>query len=244
MRIAYYSDLHLEFGSLNYVKELFRKCVADVIVVAGDLMNNGEAPVFLHRLDDLVDIPIIYVPGNHDFYYTSKQAFAVELQRHRYCNVHILNTNIVDILGVRFVGATGWWTEVSKRTLIAINDFFNIKDIRQNENGSAWGRHDRAFFERHLKNDFKGKTVCISHHAPSFKCIPDSLGWRDYNDAYANNWDELLRENGPDIWIHGHIHQQSNDFCIGSTRVVSNPYGYHSRRKLNPDFQEDCIVEL
>ena len=87
------------------------------------------------------------------------------------------------------------------------------------------------------------KTVCISHHAPSYRSIPDELSSRDINQCYANDWDDLIDEFQPDLWIHGHIHQQSNDYLIGRTRVVSNAYGY-ARFKVNPQWQKDFSVVL
>ncbi len=244
MKIAYYSDLHFEFDSSSYFKKILNNIDADVIVVAGDLISRGKTAAALHWLDDVVHVPLLYVPGNHDFYHTSKEEVDIELTKHQFHNVHILNTDLVELDGVRFLGATGWWAACSRRSRISINDFSYILDMEMNNNGIRWEERDKAFFEDHLQKLHWGKTVCISHHAPSFACIPEKLCNRAYNDVYANHWDEMVEGYIPDLWIHGHIHQQSNNFMIGSTRVVSNPYGYHSAKRLNPDFLEKCIVEI
>ncbi len=244
MKIAYYSDLHIEFKSWNFVKSLLRKTEADVLVVAGDLINSGQTAQYLHRIDDIIQVPLLYVPGNHDFYNISKTEYDKELARHQFSNVHVLNSEMIKIGGIRFVGATGWWTDISKRSLISINDFTRIKDIEENQNGNLWGQRDKTFFSEQLATKHPGKTVCISHHAPSLKCIPRNLRWREFNDCYANNWDSILLKHSPTLWIHGHIHQKSNNFMIGATRVLSNPYGYHSKARINPEFREKCIVEI
>lgn len=244
MKIAYYSDLHLEFGGIKNCKKMLQQVQADVIVIAGDLIDCGTTAAILHRFDDIVTVPLLYVPGNHDYYHTSKEKLDIELAEHQFQNVHILNTKTIVLHGVRFIGATGWWTNCSRRSRISINDFCNIQDITIHNHGIRWGELDRAFFEAHLVASHYGTTVCISHHAPSFSCIPQNLRNRLYNDVYANNWDGMLLEYAPALWIHGHIHQQSSDFTIGATRVVSNPYGYHRLGRINPDFSEVCIITL
>lgn len=48
----------------------------------------------------------------------------------------------------------------------------------------------------------------------------------------------------PTVWIHGHIHEPSNDYLLGKTRVLSNPYGYFEANRLNPDWNEKAAIEI
>ncbi|MCL5405760.1 MAG: phosphatase, partial [Deltaproteobacteria bacterium] len=59
--------------------------------------------------------------------------------------------------------------------------------------------------------------------------------------AYASNEEDLVKELGADLWVHGHIHQAC-DYRIGKTRIVSNPKGYpgEAATEFNPDF----VVEI
>jgi len=77
--------------------------------------------------------------------------------------------------------------------------------------------------EKRLAEPFSGKTVVITHMAPSARSIPDHYKDELLSAAYASHLDELAQ--GADLWIHGHIHD-SVDYSIGNCRVISNPLGY------------------
>ncbi|XCN74747.1 MAG: hypothetical protein Q3M24_08390 [Candidatus Electrothrix aestuarii] len=53
-----------------------------------------------------------------------------------------------------------------------------------------------------------------------------------------------IMEYQPAAWIHGHIHEPSNDYLLGKTRVLSNPYGYLEANRVNPDWNEKATVEI
>ena len=71
MRFAWLTDIHLNFlepeaveGFMHEVSEV----PCDAILLSGDI---GEAPnvvEYLNQLDTLVQKPIYFVLGNHDFY--------------------------------------------------------------------------------------------------------------------------------------------------------------------------------
>lgn len=64
----------------------------------------------------------------------------------------------------------------------------------------------------------------MTHFAPCWK----STHMRYYNNIlttyYCNNLDKFIMKHQPDLWIHGHVHN-SNDYMVGTTRVISNPRG-------------------
>ena len=64
-----------------------------------------------------------------------------------------------------------------------------------------------------------GKTVVVSHHAPTLHLTDDY--------AYASNLEAFITDHAPhiDIWMHGHIHQPE-DIELAGVRIVSNPRGY------------------
>ena len=85
-----------------------------------------------------------------------------------------------------------------------------------------------------------------SKHLVSGQLLKSSvseLATRDVNQCYANSWEDMIEVFKPDLWVHGHIHQRSNDYYIGQTRIVSNPYGY-ANSKMNQDWQEECVVKI
>ena len=244
MLIHYFSDLHVEFGSEKLAKQLAGNREADVIICAGDLKPSGKVGRYLHLLDDITHCPFLFVPGNHEYYGTRKETLDRELAEHRYSHVRILNRSTTRIRDVLFIGATGWWEKVSLKSRLIMNDFININDISQAANGVEWGRKDKRFFVDSLLRATEDRVVCISHHAPSKRSFSPSKSWRVQNECYANQWDEIIMEYQPTAWVHGHIHQTSNDYLLGKTRVLSNPYGYLRVNRLNPDWDEKATVEI
>lgn len=85
------------------------------------------------------------------------------------------------------------------------------------------------------------KDVVLTHHAPSPRSIPPKFQGDPLNCAFASDLDALVMESKALLWVHGHIHSQS-DYQIGSTRVVANPRGYP--REEVGDFRADWVLEV
>ena len=100
MKLNILSDLHLGFGAMERpVND------ADVVVLAGDIARPREAASWAMRFDK----PVLYVPGNHEFYGSSIDGALDELKR--LCEgtqVHVLDNGEAVIDGVRFLGTTLW----------------------------------------------------------------------------------------------------------------------------------------
>lgn len=65
MKLAIYSDLHVEHSLFVPPPALD----ADVIVLAGDIHAPGHnTPKWARRPGGFGERPVIYVPGNHEFY--------------------------------------------------------------------------------------------------------------------------------------------------------------------------------
>ena len=63
MKIRVLSDLHLE----NDEPELIPHAQADLIVLAGDIHNHAAGPRWAAQTFDGA-VPVVYVPGNHEYY--------------------------------------------------------------------------------------------------------------------------------------------------------------------------------
>src|SRR5215831_1241628 len=100
MRLNVLSDLHLSVGGLEHPDT-----DADVVVLAGDIARPREAVAWAARFSQ----PVLYVPGNHEYYGSSFDAAAGELKR--LCagtHVHLLDDGEVVLGNVRFLGSTLW----------------------------------------------------------------------------------------------------------------------------------------
>ncbi|MCA1408414.1 metallophosphoesterase [Ensifer sp. IC3342] len=213
---------------------------ADVCVVAGDFGVGGVAPAlgWLHEhVAPAMDV--VFVAGNHDYYRT---AYVDALREGREAasrlpHVHFLENDAVTIGCVTFVGCT-LWTDfaITGSQELAIfdartgmNDYKLIKFTKRPfvrftpERTVRMHLYSRAYLE-HALATAKGKTVVVTHHAPSRLSVSPRFADGRLSAAYASNLDDLMKD-GPTLWIHGHVHQPV-DYVVGLTRVLSNPIGY------------------
>jgi predicted phosphohydrolase len=71
MKLAWLTDVHLNFLDAAGVEEFFRAVAdtpSDAILLSGDVGEAHDVAVHLHALDTAVRRPIYFVLGNHDFY--------------------------------------------------------------------------------------------------------------------------------------------------------------------------------
>ena len=85
-----------------------------------------------------------------------------------------------------------------------------------------------------------GKTVVVTHFAPSLKSADPRYGLTPGTAGFCNALDDLLPH--ADLWLHGHLHCAS-DYRAGRCRVVANPLGY-VRKNEQRTFQECLVIEV
>ncbi|MEH2512250.1 putative phosphodiesterase [Nitrobacteraceae bacterium AZCC 1564] len=253
MKIWMQSDLHHDIAHNAYVPPSDVEC--DVIVVAGDAMAPATLALPWLRKAYGGDKPMIYIPGNHDFYSDHRHPDTKttwEWQREhapRLAAEHdiiFLDDATVEIDGVRFIGST-LWTDFSARPAYitfddavreatrGMNDYKLIKigagrskDMLRPRDTIAAHKVSRAFIERTLAEPTEcAETVVITHHTPSYRSLLGSgMRFADLDWCYASNLESMMcGDSAPALWIHGHIHK-NQDYTIGNTRIVANPRGY------------------
>lgn len=106
MKLLILSDLHLEFAPF----ELPDGLDFDVAILAGDIHSPAvKAARWAGDVARFGGKPVVYVPGNHEFYDTRMdQALAETRAAALSLGVHLLDGDQVVIDGVRFLGATLW----------------------------------------------------------------------------------------------------------------------------------------
>lgn len=229
MKIHLLSDLHNEFEVYEPAR-----LDADVVVLAGDIDVKQRAIAWARRN---FKCPVLYVPGNHEFYRGQLGNTLQKLRALQGDHVHVLDCDDIVLDGVRFLGATGWTdykalgdpATAARTAQNSMTDFKQIRTasyhrVKPNDFADlAFATY--AWLEEKLATPFAGPTVVISHHAPSLRSLktnPHAGGPLDA--AYANSWESLLRS-PVTLWLHGHIHT-AMDYEINSVRVVANPRGY------------------
>lgn len=285
MRIGLMSDLHREFhpapprGSPRdavghepfgphgiSLASLRGRC--DVLVIPGDFDTGAKGAEALIAASEYLGVPIVYVPGNHEFY-GQKIYKALRVLRARLAGsaVHLLDRGVATFtaggVSARFLGAT-LWTDFAlfgaDKSELHMglaqdrkNDFRRItvgpEDVgrpiyRRLLPRDTLGFHlrDLRWLRDRLEEPFDGRTVVVTHMAPSSRSVPPDIRGDHVATGDASNLEGFIEEMQPDAWLHGHTHM-SSDYRIGRTRVVCNPYGYWGH-EMNPDFRPDLAIEL
>jgi Icc-related predicted phosphoesterase len=266
VKLLVFSDLHLEHKPNWSLPDSFPDY--DVCVAAGDI--DGSPAESIRRLatnPGLRGKPIVFTPGNHEFYgnvledaIEEGRAAAIET------GVHFLNADSVTIDGVRIIGATLWsdYALHGNQELgmdaakYGMNDHRLIKRraIRPGTPGKfklepkevAWHHlRQRIYIENELVKAFDCPTVVVTHHAPSPRSLPPRLVGNPLNVAYASDLKGLIERCKPSLWLHGHIHD-SADYRIGETWVRTNPKGYGPgggfRGTENAAFDPQLVIEV
>lgn len=234
MKLHILSDLHTEFADFD-----IPKTDADVVVLAGDVGVGSGGLEWLQTQRQ--DKPVVYVPGNHEFY-GHDISLVERLRRNALPDVHILDRESVVIADVRFLGSTLWtdfqlfgeadkWFSI-QRARQFMNDFavISVEDRRFTPaDSTALHELARSWLREKLAEPFEGRTVVVTHHAPSARSVPSRFATDLLTPAFASNLEDLLDGTGVNVWIHGHMHDPTAYVHNGS-RVICNPRGYPGER--------------
>ena len=253
MKLNILSDLHLSLGALN-----IPRTDADAVILAGDIARPREAVSWASGFSK----PVLYVPGNHEFYGGSIVGTAEELKQ--LCagtNIRLLDNGEAVIDGVRFLGTTLWtdfmlFGEGEKRTaamreaLSFMRDFSRIRAGEAAEalftpaDSAALFNVQAGWLAGKLSEPHAGPTVVITHHAPSRKSIHPRFADSLLNACFISDAEHLIDGERACLWIHGHTHD-SFDYLLNGARVVCNPRGYaKDGANENPLFDPNFLVEI
>lgn len=255
IRINAVSDLHadIERNELNSMPAVD----ADVTVVAGDAAAPGT--VALQRVRELYPDrgrPLIYVPGNHDYYSffdkhhpelktTWEQQHARMPEVAYDLGITLLSDAAVEIDGVLFIGAALWTDFMTRPPYVMFGDAVRtasrqMNDYRAIKTGAGRSKDmlrpvqtidahkaSVAFIERTLaERPADQAAVVVTHHAPSPRSL---LRWpmtTELDWCYASDLERLMVGDAAPQ-LWLHGHIHRNrDYSVGDTRIVANPRGY------------------
>jgi Icc-related predicted phosphoesterase len=93
-----------------------------------------------------------------------------------------------------------------------------------------------------LAEPFEGKTVVVTHHAPSSLSVHPRYAKNLLTPAFASNLENLMDGHRVVLWVHGHMHDPF-DYEVYGTRIICNPRGY-APNALTSDFRPDLVVDI
>jgi Icc-related predicted phosphoesterase len=254
MKVQIFSDLHIDVFP---IKPITIVPGVRLVIVPGDVCE-GVLRAFEHlRRIVPMDIPIVMVPGNHEFYRKFiPNELALALAHAGAFNLHILNGMALELAGIRLVGATLWTdyrafgeanqTKVMNACAKGMNDHHLIgwqkkPWLRFRPQEAALLHHrSKAAITETLAEPFAGPTVVVSHHAVHWDSIQPRFRSDPVTGAFVSDLSELIETYQPTLWVHGHVHN-SSDYLVGKTRVLCNPHGYGTE---NPNFDGALVVEV
>lgn len=253
LRLRVLSDLHLEISDFSPPAT---DC--DAVVLAGDIHQGTAGLTWARRV--FGKLPIIYVPGNHEYYGRDWNRLAGDLARvARDQGIHLLDRSSITIDGVRILGCT-LWTDFDlfgadrREEAMALvgRTLFDYRYIESQGQRivpeQTRQRHlvDRAWLETELAGAATGDaraTVVITHMVPSQKSTAERYLTTTVSAGFASHLDSMVGR--ANLWIHGHTHD-SYDYDLNGCRVVCNPRGYQkaNRRLENVAFDPVMVVAI
>lgn len=211
-------------------------------------------------------VPVIFVPGNHEY---DALDFAEAHERLRQTCARLglvwLEREVAVLAGVRFVGCT-LWTDFDALTsaravssevtlgqqLAAREKAFRAADFALKKNHTLVGGkpmlaeavrerglNAQAWLRQALAQPFDGKTVVVTHFAPSLLSADPRFGITPGTAGFCNALDDLFPL--ANLWLHGHLHCPS-DYKVAGCRVVANPLGYARKNEQLQFTPQSCIT--
>lgn len=259
MRLLILSDLHHElWGDRAPVIDpsISRP---DLVILAGDIDVGAKAVAWAAH--NFAGLPVLYVHGNHEAYGRELEQMQAELRLAcaNTANVIFLDCGAHLVAGVRFLGCTLWTDfrlfgdDQRQASMHAAETSMNdYRRIRLSSKGyrklraadtAQFHAQQKSWLTQQLEQPFDGRTVVITHMAPSMLSVDEKYRTDPTSPAYASRLDGLAA--GADLWIHGHMHDPA-DYMLGQCWVVSNPCGYMTRTggTENARFDPNFIVDL
>lgn len=249
MRIWILSDLHLETvpypGAFKPSPPDF-----DVLVCAGDTWSGDVERGFAFLRALAGRKPIVAVLGNHEHW---RCAIAETVTRARRAavaaGIHLLEGDAVDLLGMRFIGATLWTDyhlggsvdpeqptgEDIKVPCRGAERPLTVGDARQLHHVS------RNRLDELISQNTDLPRVVVTHHAPLPACIASSDHGKWIAGNCASDLSTLTDTGQVQLWIHGHVHHSIDLRLPSGTRISCNPAG---TMFSNTRFDERLVLEI
>ena len=234
MNIQILSDLHL-----NVAEMAPPVTDADLVILAGDVARPEVSIPWAKQFPQ----PVVYVPGNHEYYGGSLAGVDRKLRAAAAgSRIRILDCGVATFGRVRILGCTLWsdfrlfpederQEESKAEATRLMYDFSRVRVMEDAPElftpAMCAESFDRAvtWLRAALRTPHDGETIVVTHHAPCTKSVHPKYADSPITPAFVSNLDELVASSGAALWIHGHVHD-SHDYRIGGTRVLCNPRGY------------------
>ena len=208
---------------------------------------------------------VYFLPGNHE--YDMGDVDATRARLCEVCErlgLIWIESQMLVVHGVRLIGSTLWSdfdalgpapddpTATIGEQLRCREKAFRAANFYLRQAGAT--RHGAPFLAEQMRDlavqcqawlrnalamPWAGKTVVVTHFAPSLRSADPRYGVTPGTAGFCNALDDLLAS--ADLWLHGHLHAPSN-YCHSGCRVVANPLGY-ARKNEQSAFDPMMVID-
>jgi predicted MPP superfamily phosphohydrolase len=261
VKINYLSDLHLEFYDTFDFHKIFNfDNNGEILCLCGDI-GYPENKIYGDFLDYCSKKfkYVFLISGNHEYYSNNNLKtikttnIMLEDLCNKFNNVYFLNNKVkyLEEYKLYFIGST-LWTELPEdihknKAKDYYNDFKKIYyewdnlKFSLNEDYLNFLNAESVEFITNSLNIYKDqKKIVLTHHLPTYKIITEKYKNSGYNFFFANNLDDLIKNNNITAWLCGHSHTP-NKINIDKTIISLNPIGYPDENK-NINLNEFLIL--
>lgn len=250
MRLLICSDLHLDANErftgidiLDPIIKAFQNQDPDAVIIAGDL--SGDAQRTLHYIQTFkqkLRVPIYFVPGNHDIWTQSHDAFGSKKSYQLlYEDASSLLRNPLIEKNTVVLGAMSWYDySFGPKNIHKDNFSFEKKHVWNDAKFAKWGEEDERLcnrmltqLEKELTNHLKKDIILVNHFIPyeEFITVKENEDWNFCNAYMGSAHLGELIDRHPNIKtvIFGHTHRRYGVIeHFRSKTIICKPLGYYS----------------
>ncbi len=246
---------------------------ADYLVLAGDIGHSIAQNIHILKiLKESFYKEILLTLGNHDYYvaereYKTLYQNGIEKATHakqlyQEAGMIVLDGSVVEIEGVKFGGAMGWYhsayAKKNKAKLGAMQASYHYPSLEgflqelwaDCINDKRYTRLDffvELFDEEYakLKAVHQQCDVMVSHYNPSSAFEHQTKQWarNPSTSFFCFNGEELVKNMHGNLWIYGHTHD-SMRYTLHGKECLTNALGYYNEwPKPNTVISKEIIIE-
>lgn len=137
--IGWMTDIHLNFVGTQQIERFFQDIAErrlDGVIICGDIGESHSFADYLIRMAETLTIPIYFVLGNHDYYFSRIKTVrrVAERLQHEYANLYWLPASgVVPLTATTALVGHGGWADGRYGNFwgssIFLNDYLLIEDL-------------------------------------------------------------------------------------------------------------------
>lgn len=264
MKIGFISDIHLDLiSNFEEFMDIFYKEIkssqTEILVIAGDISENAFTTIdYVNTMKELMDIPVYYVPGNHDMWYKTNRLTTQKIYKMYKEDDNCLTGKVVELNDKWVLMGDVFWYDYS----YANNNKFSRGYLQGKEHDSRvwqdyfyvnWLKDDESKCREFVNNAEKtikslsDKNIILISHMINHKAftVPEERKemWGFFNGFLGSeSLYELIKRHNIKIAVCGHVHHR-HMFTEDDTSFVCSCLGYENEwpmfdeNNLTPGYQ-------